>query len=112
MPDQSGFGLGTAPLGAFNNSRFCRNSQGNAYVPCPYSDDVVIFVYDGEQSTWRYPYGGVKSRIPDTVLQIYSSGTAGMRTTVSNFFDIQWRQPTTLSDRYVDNGTDSVSHTL
>ena len=105
--DTSAFGLGTGPQGVYNFSRICSLGHGFAQgpSPCPYSGDRVIFSWDGEAWQWSFPDGGMTSDVPDIVRQIYSSGTIGKRTTVSNFFDIQWRALTLRSQKYVDNGT-------
>ncbi|KAE9566910.1 hypothetical protein CGMCC3_g16935 [Colletotrichum fructicola] len=45
------------------------------------------------------------SKIDPLAMEIFSSGTKN-RTTVSNFFDIEWRQLTQTTRPYVDNGTE------
>jgi len=40
-----------------------------------------------------YPQG-LRANVPQAVLDAFSSGTKGVHTTVSNFFDIEWRQLT------------------
>jgi hypothetical protein len=42
--------------------------------------------------------------VPDRIIETFSSGTDGS-TTVSSYFDIQWRRYTTSRDRLYDNGS-------
>jgi hypothetical protein len=44
--------------------------------------------------------------VPETLREIYSSGTNGFPTTISNYFDIEWRQYSTAKDKFYDNGTE------
>jgi len=44
-------------------------------------------------------------KIPEILVKAYSSGTS-QATTVSNFFDIQWRRYLTTSREMFNNGTD------
>jgi hypothetical protein len=52
---------------------------------------------------YSYPYSYDRS-IPQIVTEIYSSGVDNT-TTISNYFDIQWRRYLTTSDYNFDNGT-------
>lgn len=105
--DNSSFGLGTGPQGVYPYSRLCSIGHGFAQgpAPCPYTGDQVVLSDNGEGLEWSFPNGTMTSKVPDIVRQIYSSGTIGTRTTVSNFFDIQWRQVGLFSQRFMDNGT-------
>lgn len=53
------------------------------------------------------PYG-YNTTVPQIVRDIYSSGTAHEKTTVSNYFDIEWRQWGVVQSNYKDNGSSSL----
>ncbi|OBR09521.1 hypothetical protein CH63R_08286 [Colletotrichum higginsianum IMI 349063] len=106
LRDTGSFGAGTSERGLHNFSRAC--SWGHGFTagpaPCPYSGNSVLVT--GSNGTFNFTMpGGYSSKIAPIVREIFSSGTKG-RTTVSNFFDIEWRQITTRPDRIVDNGTE------
>ncbi|UPK91983.1 hypothetical protein LCI18_002918 [Fusarium solani-melongenae] len=48
--------------------------------------------------------GSIDPNVPDILRDIYTSGTQYKRTTISNYFDIEWRQTTTQYDRQLNNG--------
>jgi hypothetical protein len=100
--DSGGFWDGTSPRKGLEFSRFCTFIL--APGPCPFNDDTLIFTKNSSTSTWSYP-DGLHSRVAPVVKEIYSSGTKNRATTVSNFFDIEWRQLTTTSGETYDNGT-------
>ncbi|KAJ4197286.1 hypothetical protein NW759_016336 [Fusarium solani] len=102
VPDTSGFGAGTSPRGMHDFSRFCTWEYGPA--PCPYSNDTIIYSWNGTTHSSSMPRG-ISSKVAPLVKEIYSSGTKRSRTTVANYFDIEWRQITTREDRDIDNGT-------
>ena len=85
LQDTTPFGLGTPWRSPLPFSRNCLDGV------CPFSNTVEIIVEDsnGNENT-TYPYG-YDTKIPPIIMDIYSSGT-GQNTTVSNFFDIQWRR--------------------
>ncbi|TQN72738.1 hypothetical protein CSHISOI_02733, partial [Colletotrichum shisoi] len=106
LKDTGSFGAGTSERGLHNFSRAC--SWGHGFTagpaPCPYSGNSVLVT--GGNGTFNFAMpGGYSSKMAPIVREIFSSGTRG-RTTVSNFFDIEWRQITTRPDRIVDNGTE------
>ncbi|GKT57918.1 LOW QUALITY PROTEIN: hypothetical protein ColTof3_05257 [Colletotrichum tofieldiae] len=106
IKDVGSFGAGTSERGIHDFSRAC--SWGHGFTagpaPCPYSGNSVIVT--GGNGTFNFSMpGGYSSKIAPIVREIFSSGTKG-RTTVSNFFDIEWRQITSRPDRIVDNGTE------
>ncbi|AEO62135.1 hypothetical protein MYCTH_2313151 [Thermothelomyces thermophilus ATCC 42464] len=93
--DTSAYFYGTSPRGAYSFSRVCyfRVSWG----PCPFTNDTVIFSQGESQSSWQFP-NNLTTDVPPILREVYSSGTHGIGTTVSNFFDIEWRQLTTKVD--------------
>jgi len=102
IQDASPFGTGTPPRSNLSFSRQCGGTFG--LQPCPFSDTVVIDVADGAGGlNQTFPYG-YDTNIPQIVKDIYSSGTSNS-TTVSNYFDIQWRRYLTASDPKFDNGS-------
>ena len=44
-------------------------------------------------------------KVPESLVKAYSSGTT-QKTTISSFFDIQWRRYLTKSGKILNNGTD------
>jgi hypothetical protein len=98
LPDLSSFGLGTPPRSNYSFTRLCYTSY--VYVqppwPCPFTDTEVVTTSDANGTVdYEFPYG-YNLDIPDRLINTYSSGTED-NTTVSNFFDIQWRQYFTTS---------------
>lgn len=104
--DNSAYYLATSPRGRAKFTRLC--SQGFGLLagpyPCPYTDDVVTVTRTNGSISYEFPDEGMTPFIPDEVVEIYSSGTKGKGTTVSNFFDIEWRQLTNKLSSYVNNG--------
>jgi hypothetical protein len=108
LQDTSPFGLATPSRSNLPFSRYCGD------VACPFSDTVAVEVVTGagppnplsENISFTYPYG-ISSKVPQIIQDIYSSGTS-QNTTISNFFDIQWRlyyTTTTETPAVVDNGS-------
>ncbi|KAF4895441.1 hypothetical protein CGCF415_v011940 [Colletotrichum fructicola] len=107
VKDIGSFGIATSQRGHHNFSRTC--SQGQTYllqgpVPCPYSGNIVTVTNSSGNLTFHMPFG-YSSKIDPLAMEIFSSGTKN-RTTVSNFFDTEWRQLTQTTRPYVDNGTE------
>ncbi|SCO87604.1 uncharacterized protein FRV6_11731 [Fusarium oxysporum] len=99
--DTSPFGYGTAARSNYSWSRRCGYFSP---IPCPFSDTVAIITdYPNGTTRYTYPYG-INVTIPDVILETYSSGTRD-HTTVSNFFDIQWRRYATTQDWLLNNGS-------
>ena len=106
--DASPYSAGTSPRGIADFNRQCSGGgpPADGPVACPYTGDVVEQTVRNTSSVrWEFPYG-LTSGIPDILREIFSSGTAGQATTVSNFFDIEWRQLSTAKSEYYDNGTE------
>jgi hypothetical protein len=104
--DISPYFSGTSTRGDHNFSRVC--FDGAHYVPCPFTNDTLVISQNGSTVHWHYP-NRLTTDIPRVLRDIYSSGTRGTGTTVSNFFDIEWRQLTKTSDddrRIVNSGSD------
>lgn len=76
----------------------------NCYMPCPYTSDIFVLSVDSESYSCDMPYG-TNASVPDILHEIYGSGTKNRKTTISNFFDIEWRQLTTQYNRLLNNGT-------
>jgi hypothetical protein len=105
-PDKSPFGDSTAPRGNHRLSRVCSWGHGAAMgpAPCPYSGNTAIMSWNGTTYNLDVPSNST-SEVAPLLKEIYSSGTQDNKTTVSNYFDIEWRQFTTRNDRLIDNGT-------
>ncbi|EAU37990.1 predicted protein [Aspergillus terreus NIH2624] len=99
--DESPFGYGTPPR---SNLSFNRRCGAFAPVQCPGSDTVIVSHSNG---SWELPYG-YNLNVPDEVYQTFSSGTGGKGTSVSNFFDIQWRQYSIEQERTSNNNSQYI----
>lgn len=104
--DPSSFGVITPPRSNLSFSRTCSSGHGSLQgpAPCPYSGNTVVFSWNGTTYEWDFP-GGYSTEVAPIVQEIYSSGTRGIRTTISNYFDIQWRLYSPTVDPNKDNGT-------
>ncbi|WQF90434.1 hypothetical protein CDEST_15448 [Colletotrichum destructivum] len=102
IKDLSSFGSATSQRGVHDFSRIC--SWVYVLAPCPYSENRVMVTSNGTNITVELPYG-YSSRVSPIVREIFSSGTTNL-TTISNFFDIEWRQLTTTPMLHIDNGTE------
>ena len=101
-PDGSVFGQGTPSRSSLGFNRRC-GWQINR--PCPMSDLVMTYInYDNGTLGANFAGGTYDLCIPQVLLDTYSSGTLG-NTTVSNFFDIQWRQYVTRTESTSNNGS-------
>ncbi|KAF7547899.1 hypothetical protein G7Z17_g7418 [Cylindrodendrum hubeiense] len=103
VPDASAFRSGTSPRDDRPFTRTCPYSA-SCYMPCPYTSDVFIISADNEGHTCDMPYG-TNASVSNILHDIYGSGTKNRKTTISNFFDIEWRQLTTQYNRLLNNGT-------
>lgn len=102
--DNSPFLPGTSPRGLFDLSRKCWLGEQVRGAPgaCPYTDDQVNVSID--DAGFNVSNNGLTTNIPDILREIFGSGTAGKPTTVSNFFDIEWRQYTSNVDENYNDG--------
>lgn len=101
LPDTSPFGIGTPPRSNLSFSRIC---GGFGPIVCPFSDTVVVAEVESTgETTYKFPYGYNLS-VPQFIYDAFSSGTTE-NTTISNFFDIQWRRYYTASNPIYDNGS-------
>jgi len=94
IKDDSAYGLGTSNRGQYPFSRICPGEHLDrlAFIgTCPYSNTEVVYTDfpDGGGFSMDAPKG-YNTSIPDEAREIFSSGTG--TSTVSNFFDIEWRQ--------------------
>jgi hypothetical protein len=106
----SPFGIATPSRSNLPFSRACSQLHGigiHGPAPCPYSGTTVMLSWDCSSYTFEMLYG-YNTTVPQIVRDIYSSGTRHLKTTVSNYFDIQWRQYCLKQDRYYNNGSDFV----
>ncbi|OAQ60042.2 hypothetical protein VFPPC_16830 [Pochonia chlamydosporia 170] len=101
VKDTSPMGYGTpqrSPLG------FSRKCGAFSPVACPGSNTVVITSKKGSSIISDLPYG-YNTSIPQSLVDLYSSGTSGNGTTVSNLFDIEWRNYHSEQERQINNGS-------
>jgi len=108
IKDSSPFRYGTPSRSNLPFNRQCSNSLGLA--PCPFSASVPVVgllpprnanLSGFTNHTWPYGYD---VNVPQILKEIYTSGT-GNDTTVSNFFDIQYRQYSFVSSPDFNNGS-------
>ncbi|KAH6666926.1 hypothetical protein B0J14DRAFT_192364 [Halenospora varia] len=105
LSDESPFGVGTPPRSNYSLTRSCLGPQ--MLNPCPFTDTVSIGVLDSTgKGTFDFPYG-YDINVPPVLKEIYSSGT-GDDTTVSNYFDIQWRRYVTTRNERYNNGSTTI----
>lgn len=109
LADTSPYGYGTPPRSNFSFNRHC--GEGDLFtgpMPCPFTDTVSIMTaYPNGTTNWNFPYG-IDMAVPKIIIDTYSSGTDNT-TTVSNFFDIQWRRYITTSTELYNNGTEYLT---
>ncbi|EXK29547.1 hypothetical protein FOXG_11880 [Fusarium oxysporum f. sp. lycopersici 4287] len=103
VKDTSTFLQGTSPRDNKTFTRTC-NYSPMCLAPCPYTSDVTIISSDGLQSNCSILYG-TNTTVPNILHDIYMSGTKKRRTTISNYFDIEWRQITAQYNKNYNNGT-------
>jgi hypothetical protein len=101
LVNNSPFGTRTPPRSNFS---FNRQYSRLIPVPCPFTNNVAIISTNGNSVNASYP-SGYNILIPKIILDIYSSGVGNV-TTISNFFDIQWRQYKVKADRNVNSDSD------
>ena len=94
--DTSAFGGATPSRSNLSFNRYCLYDFGGSVllgrpIPCPHSEFEAVVSYNGTTLSYDYP-NGYNNTVPAVLHDIYSSGTRLATTTVSNFFDIQWRQ--------------------
>ncbi|KAF2189000.1 hypothetical protein K469DRAFT_659932 [Zopfia rhizophila CBS 207.26] len=105
VKDNSAFGIGTPSRSNLPFSRTCSQLHGmQGPAPCPYSDTIVILSWNGSSYSFDMPYG-YNTTVPKIVRDIYSSGTGDVKSTISNYFDIEWRMYTYTRDRFKNNGS-------
>ncbi|KAF2868844.1 hypothetical protein BDV95DRAFT_500206 [Massariosphaeria phaeospora] len=105
IKDGSPFGVATQPRSNLPFSRTCSQGHGigiQGPAPCPYSDNTVVLSWNGSTYTYDMP-NGYNTTVPNIVREIYSSGTHNTKSTVSNYFDIEWRRYVLWSDNHKQN---------
>lgn len=110
IKDQSAYGYATPLRGTSTFSRVCEDDlsiyldTSNAVPrPCPFSATQEIVVWSPSNTTYEYPTS-YDLNIPQIISDTYSSGTKN-GTTVSNYFDIQWRQYLTVNNTNYNNNS-------
>ncbi|KAL2813816.1 hypothetical protein BDW59DRAFT_167385 [Aspergillus cavernicola] len=100
--DNSPMGYGTPPRSDVGFNRRCGAWEP---VACPGSNtEIISETSDNGTDGFHLPYG-YNITIPSELAELYSSGTGGRGTTISNVFDIQWRQYYLQSDPGINNGS-------
>lgn len=101
--DPSAFWAGTSPRGRAELSRLCSRGRESLSVsmPCPYHNDEGTFEQNDEGID--SDFDNISTNIPDILREIFTSGTAGEKSTIANFFDIEFRQYTTTVDDDFNN---------
>ncbi|KAL2196962.1 hypothetical protein P885DRAFT_68872 [Corynascus similis CBS 632.67] len=99
VQDSSAYFYGTSPRQNHSFSRVCMFAGRGIRNPgpCPFTNDTLIFTGTSSGESWDYPTN-ITTDIPPIIREVYSSGTQGFETTISNFFDIEWRQLSLYKD--------------
>lgn len=100
--DDSAYGMATSPRGVLDFTRLC--FQGPSPVmsgprACPYSNSDVE--WEESKGGISYNVTSYNTSVPGILREVYSSGTEDA-STVSNFFDIEWRRLTTKRNELTD----------
>jgi hypothetical protein len=105
LQDNSYFGLASPPRSPDSWARLC--GTGTLDVgprPCPFTDTVSqVTSFSNGTITYNYPYG-VNLNVPKILLDTFSSGSTNS-STVSNYFDIQFRRTVTSTSSLYNNGS-------
>jgi hypothetical protein len=110
IKDLSSYGYGTPPRGNATFSRVCQNDldvdfdlSNQVPRPCPFTptEEIVVWYPTGESYDYPFSYD---LNIPQIITDIYSSGTTE-ETTISNYFDIQWRRYLTVNNSNYNNNS-------
>lgn len=104
--DSGPFALGTSARAGKQFSRQCY--YGACFAPCPYTEGTVVASQSRTGTISCSSQESLNTTVPSILKDIYSSGTKLTRTTVSNFFDIEWRQMSTQYSRLYNNGSDDA----
>ena len=101
--DTSAFGIGTPSRSNYPFNRLCAgNTLVNAPKPCPFTNQTsVMSTFPNGTIQWDYP-NGYNMTVPQITIDTYSSGS--VNSTVSNYFDIQWRRYSTHTDKILNDG--------
>lgn len=89
---------GTSSRNQVSFTRTCYlDGEGSCRVPCPYDENEGVVFFNGTYPEDIFPDCLNSSRsfnvtVSNTLRDIYTSGTNRVPTTISNFFDIEWRQ--------------------
>ncbi|OAQ60762.1 hypothetical protein VFPPC_06856 [Pochonia chlamydosporia 170] len=108
--DESPIFSGTSSRNGWSFTRRCYlDSQGSCRVPCPYDENGGVIFFNGTYPEEIFPQCLNSSKsfnvtVSNSLREIYSSGTNQVPTTVSNFFDIEWRQLVYKRDNRSNNG--------
>ncbi|KAH8893095.1 hypothetical protein GQ53DRAFT_840793 [Thozetella sp. PMI_491] len=103
IPDPSSFGYGTSPRQGYELARTCGTGSPQM-LPCPFTDTVVIEErWPNGTIQWTFPYN-YNTSIPSFLRKTFGSGTPST-STISNYFDIQWRRFSFRRDPYIMNGS-------
>ncbi|KAH7176749.1 hypothetical protein EDB81DRAFT_752068 [Dactylonectria macrodidyma] len=105
VQDSGAFFQGTSPQ---TNAQFTRAYTYLGYdAPCPYSPGTLTF---SQNNSGIFCNTGtdINTTVSQILHDIYMSGTKNCGTTISNFFDIEWRQGTTYYDRELNDGVPSA----
>lgn len=98
--DTSAFSTSTSPRG-LPFSRTC--TFMGFHAPCPFTNRTIFLNGTGNRMNYARP-PNLTTDIPPLLYEIFSSGTRDIGTTVSNFFDIEWRQLTTTKNQDYNQG--------
>ncbi|KAF7553395.1 hypothetical protein G7Z17_g3631 [Cylindrodendrum hubeiense] len=101
VSDTSAFSQGTSPRVNASYTRICH--YHTCAAPCPYTSNALNFIQNNT-GIFCGTESPINSTVPQMLHDIYMSGTKNRNTTISNFFDIEWRQEAPFYDRDRDDG--------
>lgn len=100
--DTSPSGYGTPPRMPLGFTRICGS---DIPLPCP-GLSTPFSVQDNPNGTTsvHFPFG-YDLNVPQNLIDLYSSGTSALGSTISNMFNIDWRTYYTTSNQKLNNGS-------
>ena len=91
QPDEGPFGILTPPRSELGFSRDCSDVGGVLPGQCPGTNTIITYANNSNSFNATIPNDDYDKRIPAQLAELYQSGLATQRTSVSSFFDIEWR---------------------
>ncbi|KAK5169528.1 uncharacterized protein LTR77_005504 [Saxophila tyrrhenica] len=91
QPDQGPFGLLTPPRSGLGFSRGCSDVGGALPAQCPGTTTLITYSNDSVTFNATIVHDDYDRWIPAQLAELYQSGLISQPSSVSSFFDIEWR---------------------